>query len=111
MTAVQIAYLAGIFIVVTGAAFGIMRTLAPRPTKARLEQISEKPLLQEKADEGWRDAVVRLFGPLANLARPNEGGENSALRTRFVHAGYPAKSAPVIYFASKTVLALALPGI
>lgn len=112
MTPVHIAYLAVIFIMVAGAAFAVMRALAPRPTKTRLDQIAaEGALPQEKADSQWEKSVINLAGPLAKLALPSEGWENSILRTRFMHAGYRARSVPMVYFAAKTLLALALPGI
>lgn len=112
MTPVQIAYLAVIFIIVAGVAFAVMRALAPRPTKARLDQVAaEGVLLQEKADSRWERSVIDLAGPLVKLALPSEGWESSVLRTRFMHAGYHARSVPMVYFAAKTVLALALPGI
>lgn len=112
MTPVQIAYLAVIFIIVAGAAFAVMRALAPRPTKARLDQVAaEGALPQEKADSRWEQSVIDLAGPLVKLALPSEGWENSVLRTRFMHAGYHARSVPMVYFAAKTVLALVLPGI
>ncbi|MDN5836935.1 MAG: type II secretion system F family protein [Nitrosospira sp.] len=112
MTPVQIAYLTVIFIIVAGVAFAVMRALAPRPTKARLDQVAaEGALPQEKADSRWEQNVVDLAGPLVKLALPSEGWENSVLRTRFMHAGYHARSVPMVYFAAKTALALVLPGI
>lgn len=112
MTPVQIAYLAVIFIIVAGAAFAVMRALAPRPTKIRLDQIAnEGALPQGKADSRWEQSVIDLAGPLAKLALPSEGWENSVLRTRFMHAGYHGRSVPMVYFAAKTALALVLPGI
>lgn len=112
MTSVQIAYLGVIFILVAGAAFALMRALAPRRTETRLKQVSADDVLsQEKAEDRWEQAAVNLAGPLAKLALPSEGWEHSALRTRFMHAGYRDKSVPMVYFAAKTILALALPGI
>lgn len=112
MTSIQIAYLLVVFIFVAGAAFSVMRALAPRRTRNRLEQVSgEESVRQEKAHGDWEQTVVNLAGPLASLALPSEGWENSALRTRFMHAGYSARSVPMIYFVAKTALALALPGI
>ncbi|MEP6604556.1 MAG: type II secretion system F family protein [Nitrosospira sp.] len=109
---VQIAYLVAIFIFVAGAAFAVMYALGSRRTKTRLKQISsEDVFLQEKAEDRWEQAAVNLVGPLAKLALPSEGWERSILRTRFMHAGYHARSVPMVYFAAKTVLALALPGV
>ena len=112
MTPIQMAYLAVIFIFVAGAAFAVMRALAPRPTKTRLEQVAAGDALpQERAEGRWVQTIVNLSGPLAKLALPSEGWEQSVLRTRFMHAGYRVRSVPMIYFALKTILTLALPGI
>ncbi|MBN9133115.1 MAG: type II secretion system F family protein [Nitrosospira multiformis] len=112
MTPVQIAYLAVIFITVAGAAFGVMRALAPRPTKTRLDQVAAgNSAPQQKAGDGWERTMVSLAGPLAKLALPSEGWETSVLRTRFMHAGYHARSVPMVYFAAKAGLALVLPAI
>ncbi|HEX9002194.1 MAG TPA: type II secretion system F family protein [Blastocatellia bacterium] len=112
MTPVQIAYLVAIFLIVAGAAFGVIRALSPRPAKTRLEQVAAEDAPSEKKPESpWEETVVNLAGPLAKLALPKEGWENSVLRIRFMHAGYHARSVPMVYFATKAVLALALPGI
>lgn len=112
MTPAQIAYLVVIFITVAGAAFGVMRALAPRPTKTRLDQVAARDSApQQKAGDGWERTMVNLANPLAKLALPSEGWETSALRTRFMHAGYHARSVPMVYFAAKTGLALILPAI
>ena len=49
--------------------------------------------------------------PLTKLSIPEEGWENSTLRTRFMNAGWRNRSAPTLYFASKTGLALVLPAL
>jgi tight adherence protein C len=111
MTSVQIAYLAAIFIAVVCAAFAAMRALAPRSIKARLEQVAAEGVSpQGQADGRWEQTIVNLAEPMAKLSLPSEGWENSVLRIRFMHAGHHAKSVPMVYFAAKTLLALALPG-
>jgi tight adherence protein C len=110
MTIVQIAYLTVIFIIVAAAAFALMRALAPRTVKIRLDQVVAGKVRQGKENGHWEQTVVDLAGPLAQLALPSEGWENSVLRTRFMYAGYHARSVPMVYFAAKTVLALILPG-
>ncbi len=112
MTMSQIAYLAIIFITVTGVAFVIMRVLAPRPTQTRLEQIaSENDGMNTNGSGQWEQSVNKFAGSFASLALPSEGWGNSTLRTRFMHAGYRAQSVPLYYFAAKTLLALLFPGI
>ena len=51
-------------------------------------------------------SIVKLAGPLAKLSVPEEGWEKSPLRTRFMNAGWRNPSAPALYFAAKTALAL-----
>lgn len=112
MTPEQIFYLAMVFVIVAGISFAVMRALAPRLTQTRLENLaSEDALQQEKVNGQWKQSVVKLTEPLAKLALPSEGWENSVLRTRFLHAGYHGKSIPMIYFSAKTGLALLFPGI
>jgi tight adherence protein C len=102
-----------IFLAVAGIAYAVMLVFAPRATKARLKQIAAKDGMLDghRVDEEWKEAVIKLSQPLAKLALPDEDWEKSALRARFMHAGYRSSSAPTIYFAIKTLLALALPGI
>jgi tight adherence protein C len=112
MTLIQLAYLGLIFILVAGGAFALMGVLVSNPTRTRLKRVAaEDEALQEKADSHWEHTIVDLAGPLAKLSLPSKGWENSILRTRFMHAGYRRKSVPIIYFASKTMLALVLPGL
>lgn len=111
MTPVQIIYLASIFIFVAIGTFALMRIFAPHRTKTRLRQIFAEDLLtREKTIGQWEQAVVNLAGPIGKLALPSEGWEKSVLRTRFLHAGYHARSVPMVYFAAKTLLALTFPG-
>jgi tight adherence protein C len=48
---------------------------------------------------------------VAKLSLPKEDWDKSALRLRFANAGIRTPSAPALYFAAKTVLALVLPAI
>ena len=57
----------------------------------------------------WLTRIIKLTGPLAKLSVPDEGWENSLMRTRFMNAGFRKASAPVIFFAAKTALAVGLP--
>ncbi|MBI3223306.1 MAG: type II secretion system F family protein [Nitrosomonadales bacterium] len=106
-------YLIVIFLAVFGVALAILLQLGERPVQKRLEGIgAENPeLLPQQAAPVWVQRVVKLSGPLAKLALPKEGWENSMLRIRFMNAGYRFPSAPMLFFAAKTLLALALPGL
>jgi tight adherence protein C len=60
---------------------------------------------------GWAERVARAVRPLTKLSVPDEGWEKSALRTRFMNAGWRNPAAPALYFASKTGLALVFPAV
>jgi tight adherence protein C len=61
------------------------------------------------ADGRLDRARGRVAQPFSKLSLPEEGWERSPLRTRFINAGWRNPSAPALYFAAKTVLALLLP--
>lgn len=113
MISAQTAFLIMIFLAVAGIAYAMMLVFAPRSTKARLKQIAAKDsvLDGQKADEEWKEAVIKITQPLSKLALPDEEWEKSALRARFMHAGFRSSSAPTIFFGTKALLTLALPGI
>lgn len=112
MSTTQLVYLLVVFLAVFGVALVILRQLGPRPVMKRLEGVAAgHPELSQQAAPAWVLQVVKLSGPFAKLALPKEGWENSNLRIRFMNAGYHVPSAPVLYFAAKTLLALALPGL
>ncbi|HND36915.1 MAG TPA: type II secretion system F family protein [Nitrosomonas sp.] len=114
MISMQTIFLVMIFLAVAGISCAIMIILSPPATKARLKEISshDDALLDGyKAADEWKETVVKLSEPLAKLALPSEEWEQSALRTRFMHAGYRGNAALTIYFATKTFLALLFPGL
>lgn len=116
MITMQSIYLIVIFLVVSGVALAILRQLGSRPIQKRLEGVisdyQELELPQEAAEQPvWIKRVIKLSGPFAKLALPQEGWENSNLRIRFMNAGYRSQSAPVLFFAAKSLLALVFPGI
>ena len=58
---------------------------------------------------GWRERFATAVRPLAKLSLPTEGWEGSAMRIRFINAGWRQPSAPTIYFGIKSLLAFVLP--
>jgi tight adherence protein C len=102
-----------IFLAIAGIAYAMMLVFLPSATSTRLKQIAAKDNASDenKADEAWKEKVIKLSKPLAKLALPEEDWEKSALRARFMHAGYRSNGAPYIYFAAKALLALLFPGI
>ena len=113
MTTLQIFYLAVVFVAVFVVAMVIISQLGPRPIQQRLEQLSETGYAPtpEASTPGWIQHIVKLSGPLAKLSLPAEGWEKSTLRIRFMNAGYRTSSAPLLFFAAKTILTIALPGL
>ena len=117
----QIALLALIFIVVFGAALKAMSLMRPDPLGRRISQIGAAADATAGAqtaagaaqgdDSGWSEKIVRMSTRVAKLSLPDEDFSKSALRVRFLNAGFRSESAPSVYFASKTVLALALPAL
>lgn len=57
----------------------------------------------------WRNRVTMAFTPLVRWSLPAEGWENSAMKIRFINAGWRQPSAPTFFFGIKTLLALVLP--
>lgn len=112
MTTMQIIYLVLVFVAVFVVTMLIFFQLGPRLVQQRLDKLasSGEPVM-EPDEPTWIQHVVKLSGPIAKLSLPAEGWEQSKLRTRFMNAGYRISSAPVLYFAAKTILAIALPGL
>lgn len=111
----QIWILVAVFLSVAGLTWGVGLWLSGgRVIGQRLEQISEQSSVLDTAAEvghQWRAKVVKLASPLARLSAPKEGWETSNLRVRFMQAGLRSAGWPVIFFSSKTLLALLLPGL
>jgi tight adherence protein C len=110
MTILQMGFLALVFFTVLGGAFGVMRLSARTAVQGRIEALSKdtgatsapqhRPLIEH---------IAKLTSPLARLSLPDDNWERSAIRMRFIMAGYRHPSAPAIFFAAKTLLALLLP--
>lgn len=110
----QILILVLTFALTFGAALAVMLLVQPNAIRRRITQANQAatedataPALQEE----WLQRAVRVSRPLAKLAVPKDGWDNSALRTRFMNAGWRNPSAIPLYFAAKTLLALVLPAL
>lgn len=112
MPLIQIIYLLLIFCVVFGFSILLMRQISPSSVKQRLHRLAgdAAPIAADLHPENtWIARVVKLSTPLAKLSIPEEGWEQSALRTRFMNAGFRGPNVQIIYFGTKTLLASALP--
>jgi len=83
----------------------------PAALRARLASFMGTKTKDQADGNGWVERVARAAKPLTRLSVPEEGWEKSALRTRFMNAGWRNPAAPTLYFAAKTALALGLPAL
>jgi len=111
MTSAQLLFLLIVFVIVGGLVGIGMMLFAPGSLQARLASFKGGADDSQADAGGWTERVARVVRPLTRLSVPEEGWEKSALRTRFMNAGWRNPSAPTLYFAAKTVLALALPAL
>ncbi|MFL6636374.1 MAG: type II secretion system F family protein [Massilia sp.] len=111
MTRAQLLFLVIIFAVVCGLAWLAAVLFAPAALRARLASFMGRADSGQAERRGWIERVARAAKPLTKLSVPDEGWEKSALRTRFMNAGWRNPAAPTLYFASKTALALGLPAL
>jgi tight adherence protein C len=111
MTRAQLLFLLIVFAVVCCLAWLAAVLFAPAALRARLTRFMGRADDGQAERNGWIERVARAAKPLTKLSVPEEGWEKSALRTRFMNAGWRNPAAPTLYFASKTALALGLPAV
>jgi tight adherence protein C len=113
MSVQQILFLAIVFLVVAVLAVVGMLMFSSAPLRQRLNESGPDAGAVEQAPEagGWVERVARVARPFTRLSLPEDGWERSPLRTRFMNAGWRSASAPTLYFAAKTVLALCVPAL
>lgn len=110
-SAAQWLFLALVFVVVSGLPMSAYFILRRSAAQLRLERVASKAAepLAPKTTSKWIESVVNAAKPLAQLSLPDEGWEGSGLRRRFVQAGLRSPSAPIFFFAAKSVMAFGLP--
>lgn len=112
MSIFQLLVLLSVFAVVVGVTLTGMALVSPGYMRGRLATFRGKADAGSlEPNDGWVEKVVKVAQPFSKLSVPEEGWERSALRTRFMNAGWRSPSAAPLYFASKTLLALITPGI
>ena len=112
MDVMEILFLALLFLAVSGLVFFALSQFAANPVRDRLEVIADGAALRpERPPSQWVQRIVKITGPLAKLSVPEEGWEGSAIRTRFMNAGFRGPSAAVLYFSAKTTLAILFPAL
>jgi tight adherence protein C len=112
MSGAQIAFLAVVFLVAAGVAAATLMAFQPVALRERLNEVVEPTeAAPDPVAIGWVERVAHAARPFSRLSLPEAGWERSPLRTRFMNAGWRSASAPSLYFAAKTVLALGLPAL
>ena len=99
-------YAVAIFVLVTLASLALMSWLLPNRAQKRMQELE---LPGQKTD--WLKTAVGIASPLAKLSIPQGDWENSSIRTKFINAGIRNPNAPILFYASKTVLPLLLTGV
>lgn len=109
MTVSNLVFLVVVFAIVGGLALMAMAVFSPGYMRERLENFGGKAETSGLQNDGWVEKVVKVAQPFSRLSLPEEGWERSALRTRFMNAGWRNPAAATLYFSSKTLLALLMP--
>lgn len=107
----QLIFLTVVFVAVLAVGLMITYYVNPDLTRERLRELTVAQGPAVGSHSQWIEKVVKLTGPLAKLSVPDEGWESTPMRIRFMNAGLRERSAPLAYFAAKTILALALPAL
>jgi tight adherence protein C len=111
MTLYNLLFLVLVFMIVGALALLAMTLFSPGYMRSRLDDFRGHADPGTAPADGWVEKVVKVAGPFSRLSLPEEGWERSALRTRFMNAGWRSPQAATLYFASKTLMALLLPGV
>lgn len=111
MNAAQLTFLLLVFGIVCALAWLAMMLFAPQALRSRLRRFIGKSDTTQLESDGWIERVAKVTQPLTKLSIPEEGWEKSALRTRFMNAGWRNPYAPTLFFAAKTALALVGPAV
>jgi tight adherence protein C len=100
-----IAFLAG-----AGLTYWLVNTLMNTRLSGRLKRIREENLDENQPAESRIEQRARqLMAYLVKFSKNEEQWSQSATRIRFLNAGYRGDSIVLLYFGSKTLLALVFP--
>lgn len=108
MTPLMMGLLGLLFIGVFCIALMTLNLFSRNTVQHRLDHIGAAER-QPGGPRPWISRLAQLASPLARLSVPDGDWENSLLRTRFMNGGLRNPSAPALFFAAKTGLAIALP--
>ena len=106
----SIFYFSIIFIALTSISALASWLLFPDRLRQRLSDL-EQPEIADTTERSdiWATRMLNVFQPLVKFSQPTENWENSPMRQRFMHAGWRTPLAPMLFFSTKTLLALLIP--
>ena len=110
MTTAQMTFLLLVFLAASAAVYAVMLMFEQPPEARRLEAVAQgtHPAHPVSGSGGW---LRRALVPVAKLSLPEQNWEASPLRIRFLNAGLRGAHAPLVFFAMKTLLTFAVPGV
>ncbi|MES3022681.1 MAG: type II secretion system F family protein [Pseudomonadota bacterium] len=111
MESAHLIFLGVIFVVVIVLVLVATVVFRPGALRERLASVEGKSEAGAPDADGWVERVAKVAQPFGRLSLPEEGWENSTLRTRFMTAGLRNAAAPALFFGAKSVLALATPAL
>jgi tight adherence protein C len=110
MNPLELGFLALLFLAVFGLVLVMLARMGGDPVQQRLADVGRGvPRGSPGAQRPWSKRTARWAATLGQLSTPEGGAEHSMIRTRFLNAGLRHPTAPALYFAAKTALAIALP--
>lgn len=109
MPLAQLALFLLIFVAVAVGAYTLLAVLNAPPEARRLEAVVQSPQAASPLG-GAKGGLQQALEPFAKLSVPTEKWESSPLRVRFLNAGMRGASAPVVFFAAKSLLTFVIPG-
>jgi tight adherence protein C len=110
VTTPQIALLVLLFFSAAGATAALVSYFMPDPMRARVRQVAGKESgTSAPATPVWQSKIVAALAPAGKLSLPKEGWADSAIRRRFMQAGFRGQTGPIVFYGCKTVLTFAFP--
>ena len=98
---------------VTLAFFGLSMavTLLVSATTDPLRRRLLRHAAEKKGDKSFGERLADAMRPMARYVLPSKESEVSKVSTQLTHAGYRGQNALMIYYATKTALAITMPAI
>lgn len=102
-----------LFVSVAAAVLFLLSAFGDQRLRRRLQNIGPGTTgpVDFVAGPSWWRRVEQVAKPFAKLSLPDSDIQEGSFRARFFNAGLRDASAPSVYFAAKTLLAIALPSL